>query len=132
MSMTKHEQILREQRLAEELRPQIIAGLRNGDELLDIAEAVAARSDLDERTAYKWVSTIAEDFARRRRRIVMSGLTLLWIGAVVMATGVLLRVFGVDPGRFPLWVAGLLVGGPMVLAGGLLIRFASDLVRRSV
>ncbi len=132
MTMSRHAQILREQRLAEQLRPLIITRLRAGDELLGIAEAVAESSEIDARTAYKWVSTIAEDFTRRRRRIVIAGLGLLWVGVLAAAAGVLLHVFGVGLGRLPVWQTGLVVGGPVAVTGGLLIRFAPDLVRRSV
>lgn len=132
MSVSKHEQILREQRLAEQLRPLIIARLRKGDEFLSITAVVAARSGIDERTAYKWVSTIGEDFVRRRRRIVTAGLVLLWLGVLVAAAGLLLWVFGVGLGGAPLWLTGLSVGGPTASAGVLLIRYAPGLVRRSV
>lgn len=129
--MTKSEEIRRDQELAEQARPRIIEALRDRREPLDIAREVGTQLDVDERKAYRWVAYIAEDFERRRKRIGVMGLLLLWPGMIVLVGGALLSLFGIAFGALALWLIGLIVGVPLTVAGAVIAFGARRLVRDS-
>lgn len=129
--MTKSEEIQRDQELAERARPLIIDGLRARREPLHIAREVGTQLDVDERKAYRWVAYIAEDFERRRRRIGVTGLLMLWPGMIVLVGGPLLSLFGIALGAVSLWLLGVVVGVPLTIAGAFISFGARRLVRDS-
>lgn len=126
--MSKSDERRREQQLADEARPLILAQLRERAEPVEIARDIARRLSVDETKAYRWVSYIGEDFESRRRRIAAIGLAMLWPGMLTLAGGPLLSLLGVGAG-FPLWALGLIVGLPLTVAGGFVAMRSRALVR---
>jgi hypothetical protein len=122
----------RDQQLAEEARPLIVAGLRARREPLDIASDIARRLSLDAEKAYRWVVLISEDFERRRRRIATVGIVLLWIGVLTLVSGAVLSLIGAGSGETPFLSIGLVVGAPLSLCGAFISFRARQLVRTSV
>lgn len=130
--MGKAEEIRRDQARAEAARPAILEWLRSGAEPLAISAEVATRFEVGEEQAYRWVAYIAEDFERRRKRIGVLGLVLIWSGAIIAVAGVVLWFFGVAGPAVPLWLFGLGCGVPVTAAGAIVAANAGRLVRRSV
>lgn len=130
--MSRAEEIQRDQARAEAARPAILEWLREGREALDVAREVSERFDVEETQAYRWVAYIAEDFERRRRRIALIGLSLLWPGMLVLVVGPLLWLFGVPGPGIPFWLLGLLAGMPLSSVGAWLSTSARRLVRHSL
>jgi hypothetical protein len=126
------DEIRRDQARAQAARPAILAWLRTGREPLDVARDVAHRFEVEEKQAYRWVAYIAEDFERRRRRIAVAGLALLWPGMLALAGGVILSLFGVRGPGVPLWLLGLIAGVPLSAVGALLATASRRLVRNSL
>lgn len=129
--MSKSDERRREQELADEARPLILARLRERAEPVEIGREIARRLSVDETKAYRWVSYIAEDFEARRRRIAAIGLAMLWPGMLTLATGPMLSLLGVESG-FPLWALGLIVGLPLSIAGGFVSVRSRALVRETM
>ena len=130
--MSRAEEIRRDQERAEAARPAILQWLREGREPLEVAREVSERFDVEEKQAYRWVAYIAEDFERRRRRVAVAGLSLLWPGMLVLVAGPLLWLFGLSGPGIPLWVLGLAVGVPLASAGAWISTSARRLVRDTV
>ncbi|HKJ85020.1 MAG TPA: hypothetical protein VKA06_03035 [Spirochaetia bacterium] len=129
--MSKSDERRREQELADQARPLILAELRERGEPVEIAREVAQRLSVDETKAYRWVSYIAEDFEARRRRIAALGLAMLWPGMLVLAGGPILSLLGVGTG-FPLWALGVIIGLPLSIAGGFVSVRSRALVRETL
>ena len=110
----------------------ILDALRAGREPLDIAADVSGRFDVDAQKSYRWVSFIAEDFETRRRRIAAVGIGLLWPGALLLSTGLVLSLFGVSWGGPPFWLLGLIVGLPLTIGGTVVALNAPRMVRDSL
>lgn len=125
-------ELRRDQELAARARPLILEQLRSGREPLQVSSQVAGRFGVDETKAYRWVAYISEDFERRRRRIAVVGLTLLWLGVLAAVAGAVVWLFGVRAPGIPYWVLGVVIGLP-VAGAGLIVSLASRrLVRDSV
>ncbi len=129
--MSKSDERRREQALADEARPLILAQLRERVEPVDIARDIAGRLSVDETKAYRWVSYIAEDFEARRRRIAAIGLSMLWPGMLTLVGGPLLSLLGVGAG-VSFWSLGLIVGLPLTVAGGFVATRSRSLVRETL
>jgi len=129
--MSKADEIRREQRLADEARPEIVRLLREGAEPAAIAGELAERLPVDDTKAYRWAAYIAEDSEIRRRRIATAGLLMLWPGAIVLAGGPLLSLLGVWS-TLPLWLYGLAIGLPLTGAGAWIAARSRSLVRETV
>ncbi len=76
--------------------PRILARIRGGDELLEIADQVAGEVEVDRETAYRWIHEVDRVFQRRRRVIAQSGAVLLWIAALAGAGALLIVVLGIE------------------------------------
>ena len=130
--MSKSSEIQREQEIASEARPLIVARLREREDPLRVAAAVSDQYSVDETKAFRWVTLISEDFERRRKRIGIIGLLVLWPGLLMLAGGPLLSLLGVGIGGPPLWLLGLAAGVPLT-GCGLFVSFrARHLVRDTV
>lgn len=119
--MTLEEQRRREAEAAAAALPEMVAELRAGTELIDIGRRVAARHEIEETKAFKWVQIVAESFERQRRRIAILGSVLLWVGVTVAIAGLVLAISGVS---VPSIVPGLLSGYLVLIFLGALLAGA--------
>jgi hypothetical protein len=124
----KAEEIREDQRKANEARAQIVGGLRERRDVREITTEVAAAFGVDETKAYRWVMYAEQEYERSRRRVAATGLSLLWVGVLLAAAGVLLHVFEVGPLGRPL-LPGLAAGLPLSLAGLLVALLARRIAR---
>lgn len=83
----------REQRIAAEAEPEIIRALGEGRELQEIAGEIAGRYEIDEIKAYRWVTYIDQRYQRRRKRIALTALSIMWVGAIALVVGVVALLF---------------------------------------
>ncbi|MFW6337661.1 MAG: hypothetical protein ACOC25_01945 [Alkalispirochaetaceae bacterium] len=83
----------REQRIAAEAEPEIVRALAEGRELREIAEEIARRYELDEIKAYRWSSYIDQRYQKRRKRIALIALSIMWAGAIALMVGVVALLF---------------------------------------
>lgn len=127
--MGKAEEMREEQRKAEQADPVIVAGLREDTDRLVLAREIADEFELDERTAYRWVTITEERFDRSRRRIAGIGIALLVVGFVLAGAGVILRILESGVLERPIML-GLVIGLP-VAAAGLALGLASRKLARS-
>ena len=117
-----------EQQKAADARPIILEGLRRGDDPVLIGEVVAARFEVDEKLAYRWVVYSEEHFDRSRRGIAAAGASLMWVGGLVVISGLVLRLFGSGLVGRP-FMLGTVIGVPLLVTGLVLGLFATRLAR---
>ncbi len=115
--------------------PRILDRIRNGDELLQIADEVAAEVEVDRETAYRWVHEVDRVFQRRRRAVARGGAALLWVAALAGAAALILVVTGseVTTAGIPTAIV-LLIVVLLFLPPALYLSFRADaiaLTRRS-
>lgn len=127
----KSEEIRREQEIAAEARPFILEQLRAKREPLEIGQAVSERWGVDGRLSYRWAQYITEDFFGQKKKYVAIGLVMIWIGALVAAAGVVLTLFSILA-SIPLWIIGLAVGLPLIIAGSVVVARSPYMVTLSV
>lgn len=111
----------REQRIAAEAEPEIIEALGDGRELQEVAEEIAERYGLDEIKAYRWTSYIDERYRKRKNRIALIAVSIMWFGAIVLVVGVVALLFVAST---ILWgvIAGL---GALIALPAVIIAFLS-------
>lgn len=102
----------REQRIAAEAEPEILESLAAGEELMDVAEAVARNHGIDEIKAYRWVVYIDEKRQKQRKRIAGIGLAFTWLGAILLLVGVMGVIFVAATAA---WLAAIVVGGVVAI-----------------
>lgn len=83
----------REQRIAAKAEPEIVEALGKGRELQAVAEEISGRYEIDQLKAYRWASYIDERFQKRKKRIAVIALSVMWIGAAAAVVGVTALLF---------------------------------------
>lgn len=64
--------------------PAIVRGVSEGQDFVQLAAAVAAQHNYDERTVYLWITTVDRQIDRARRRAAALGVAPVWLGGLAL------------------------------------------------
>lgn len=74
--------------------PAIVRGVSEGQDFVQLAAAIAAERDYDERTVYLWITTVDRQIDRARRRAAALAVAPVWLGGLALVGAGLAALLG--------------------------------------
>jgi hypothetical protein len=108
--MTISQQERQRRELYQDVRPEIVAGIRAGADTVELAQQLAGRTGVPLQEVYRWVQHTEDWVDRDRRRRAMATAVPLWIGGVLLVTAAVTALTG-PGGNQPALSIGLAISG---------------------
>lgn len=97
-----------------EVLPELLEGLRDGREQVELADALSERTGLSTRETYQWIQMTEGAVERFRRRRAIVTVVPIWLGGLSFCIAGLMVIMGTF--RDNPFLTGLLAGGGLLSA----------------